>query len=133
MKKFLLIAALGMAVACGGSKGAEQTDGADAVKEQPAEPAAGPETAAENVLPNDGTRQVGDVTECPVSKDVFKISDKAPTVEHNGGTYYFCCKGCVEKFAADPDKYTSGGATEAHEAPADAPADAAPADAPAEG
>ena len=29
-------------------------------------------------------------------------------VEHDGTTYYFCSKGCVAKFTADPKKYLSG-------------------------
>src|SRR5215468_8675904 len=29
-------------------------------------------------------------------------------VDHNGQTYYFCSKGCVAKFTADPEKYLSG-------------------------
>ena len=29
--------------------------------------------------------------------------------EHSGKTYYFCCTGCEQKFAADPDKYLKGG------------------------
>jgi P-type Cu+ transporter len=29
-------------------------------------------------------------------------------VEHKGTTYYFCSKGCVAKFSADPEKYLSG-------------------------
>ncbi len=28
--------------------------------------------------------------------------------DHDGTTYYFCSKGCVAKFAADPKKYLSG-------------------------
>src|SRR5262245_21513896 len=28
--------------------------------------------------------------------------------EHDGTTYYFCSKGCLAKFAADPQKYLSG-------------------------
>src|SRR3954466_5337274 len=27
--------------------------------------------------------------------------------EHNGVTYYFCGKGCLAKFTADPEKYLS--------------------------
>src|SRR5438874_12444883 len=27
---------------------------------------------------------------------------------HDGKTYYFCCKGCLQKFQADPKKYLSG-------------------------
>ena len=29
-------------------------------------------------------------------------------VEHEGTTYYFCSKGCVAKFSADPKKYLAG-------------------------
>ena len=29
-------------------------------------------------------------------------------VEHKGTTYYFCSKGCVAKFSADPEKFLSG-------------------------
>ena len=29
-------------------------------------------------------------------------------VEHGGKTYYFCSKGCVAKFSADPEKFLSG-------------------------
>ena len=32
----------------------------------------------------------------------------AGQVEHNGTTYYFCSKGCVEKFRKDPEQYLSG-------------------------
>jgi Cu+-exporting ATPase len=32
----------------------------------------------------------------------------AGTVDHDGTTYYFCSKGCVAKFSADPKKYLSG-------------------------
>src|SRR5438552_1033332 len=32
----------------------------------------------------------------------------AGSVEHHGTTYYFCSKGCVAKFTADPDRYLSG-------------------------
>jgi len=32
----------------------------------------------------------------------------AGRVDHNGKTYYFCSKGCVAKFTADPEKYLSG-------------------------
>jgi Cu+-exporting ATPase len=29
-------------------------------------------------------------------------------LEHDGTTYYFCSKGCLAKFAADPDRYLAG-------------------------
>ncbi len=43
----------------------------------------------------------------------------AGRVEHNGTTYFFCSKGCVAKFAADPEKYLSGAREpmHAHHAP----------------
>jgi P-type Cu+ transporter len=31
-----------------------------------------------------------------------------PSHEHGGETYHFCCAGCRDKFAADPDKYLAG-------------------------
>lgn len=30
------------------------------------------------------------------------------TAEHEGTTYYFCCKGCRLDFQDDPQKYLSG-------------------------
>lgn len=63
-------------------------------------------TNAADVLPNDGTRKVGDITKCPVSGDVFKVSSESASTEHKGGTYYFCCKGCINKFKANPERFT---------------------------
>ena len=37
---------------------------------------------------------------CGMTVDPAKA---AATVDHNGRTYYFCCKGCAAKFSADPD------------------------------
>ena len=31
----------------------------------------------------------------------------AGSVEHNGRTYYFCSKHCVQKFRASPDQFTA--------------------------
>jgi len=28
--------------------------------------------------------------------------------DHDGKTYYFCCGGCLAKFQADPNRYSSG-------------------------
>jgi len=35
----------------------------------------------------------------PINKNIF--------VEYKGKKVYFCCKGCPEKFLADPDKYAA--------------------------
>src|ERR1700681_512108 len=39
---------------------------------------------------------------CGMAVDPQRAAAKA---EHAGNTYYFCGKGCAEKFRADPDKY----------------------------
>jgi len=41
-------------------------------------------------------------TTCPVSGE--KIV-KSAFVDYQGQRIYFCCKGCVSKFEADPEKY----------------------------
>lgn len=107
MKRFVVLvvgSVLMFSTACGaGSK--TTTDDATPAESHHGEPTSGPETSAEDVLPNDGTRQVGDITKCLVSGDVFRIADTHPKVEYEGGTYYFCCKGCVRDFNADPQKF----------------------------
>ena len=40
-------------------------------------------------------RKVGDITRCPVSDEVFKVTETTPTAEHDGKTYYVCCGGCT--------------------------------------
>ncbi len=60
-----------------------------------------------DVLPNDGTRKIGEVTKCAVSGEVFTVAEDSPKAEYNGGTYYFCCGGCVDKFKAEPTKFTA--------------------------
>lgn len=85
------------------------------------EPASSPTTQESQILPNDGTRVVGDITRCPVSGDVFTVSSDSPKVEQEGKTYYMCCDGCVDKFKADPDKFLSA----AHHPDAPAPLDPA--------
>ena len=45
----------------------------------------------------------------------MKVDPKsaAGTAEHDGKTYYFCSKHCVERFTADPRKYLASGSAEA--------------------
>ncbi len=40
---------------------------------------------------------------CIVSGD--KIDPKVPPIVHNNQQVKFCCKGCIKKFNACPDKY----------------------------
>jgi Cu+-exporting ATPase len=42
---------------------------------------------------------------CGMSVDPNRAAGQ---VEHHGTTYYFCSKGCVAKFTADPERYLSG-------------------------
>ncbi len=43
---------------------------------------------------------------CPVLGDVIASADAAVGhQDYEGKRYYFCCAGCPEKFAADPEKY----------------------------
>jgi len=41
---------------------------------------------------------------CGMTVDPFKA---AASIEHAGKLYHFCCKGCAEKFSADPGKFLS--------------------------
>jgi P-type Cu+ transporter len=45
---------------------------------------------------------------CGMSVDPAKA---AGTVEHGGTAYYFCSRGCVERFTKDPEKYFSAART----------------------
>jgi YHS domain-containing protein len=52
--------------------------------------------------PGQPAAQVTEQTTCPVmggaiNKDIF--------VEYQGKKVYFCCKGCIETFQANPEKY----------------------------
>ncbi len=42
---------------------------------------------------------------CPVSGE--ELENHKHTFEHNGKTYAVCCKKCLKKAQADPDKYAS--------------------------
>jgi YHS domain-containing protein len=58
-------------------------------------------------------------TVCPVMGAPFK---KDIYVDHNGKRVYFCCKGCVNSFKADPEKYMNK-MREQGAAPIDVPAE----------
>ena len=98
MKKLLAITLVGLAFAlagCGGG-GAAQT---------------GPNAPqAEADLKPFGESKLGDRQKCPISGEVFTVTDTSPKAELNGKTYYFCCQHCVQKFKDDPAKYLPKGA-----------------------
>jgi YHS domain-containing protein len=60
---------------------------------------------AKSALKAPGDATVGDRTTCPISGEEFTVTAASPKLEHQGKTYYFCCGGCDQKFASDPDKY----------------------------
>jgi hypothetical protein len=48
----------------------------------------------------------GDLTRCPVSGVVFRVSDQSPRVEHAGQSVRVCCEGCAEKFREQPSRFS---------------------------
>ena len=48
----------------------------------------------------------------PVCKMLVTAETAAGKYEFKGETYYFCAVGCKDKFAGDPEKYLSAGASE---------------------
>lgn len=94
---FMLAALILMtASACGGSTPAPAAPRVAAAPT--AAPSANPVKAA-------GEAKIGDRTRCPTSDEEFVVTADSPKVEYNGKTYYFCCSGCDQKFARDPEKY----------------------------
>jgi len=61
-------------------------------------------TAAPKVF--DKEQAVGTKATCPVMGTVFAIEKDTIHEEYNGKHVYLCCPGCIEKFKADPGKYT---------------------------
>ena len=79
-------------LACGGSSAPEAA-------------AAETTSGSELALVPPGETSVGDRSTCPVSGHEFVVTEDSPTFEHEGRTYHFCCSGCVDRFAADPERY----------------------------
>ncbi len=49
--------------------------------------------------------QVGELTACPVSGEVFVVDADHPYVEYEGDNVYFCCPGCIRRFQRDPEAW----------------------------
>lgn len=45
----------------------------------------------------------------PVCKMSVDPATSQHSFVHGGKTYYFCCKGCLRKFAATPEAYLAAG------------------------
>ncbi len=52
--------------------------------------------------------KVGDLTRCPVSGVVFRVSAESPQVEYSGRKLRVCCGGCAEKFREQPARFGGG-------------------------
>jgi hypothetical protein len=50
--------------------------------------------------------KVGDLTRCPVSGVVFRVSTQSPQVEYGGHSLRVCCEGCAEKFREQPSRFS---------------------------
>lgn len=42
---------------------------------------------------------------CPVTGKTLVKTDKTPSAQYKGNTYYFCCEGCKAKFEKEPAKF----------------------------
>src|SRR5450755_3246919 len=62
------------------------------------------EQAGDSLLPTAPARKAHKDPVCGMTVDPFKA---AASIEHAGQIYHFCCKGCAEKFSADPAKFLS--------------------------
>ncbi len=50
--------------------------------------------------------ELGKEVTCPVmTTEKFKVSVATPVIDYKGKAYFMCCKGCPEKFMANPEKY----------------------------
>ena len=50
-------------------------------------------------------KQLGAAVKDPVCGMMVNPATAKNKLQHAGKDYYFCCRYCVEKFQADPDKY----------------------------
>ena len=55
------------------------------------------------------TTEASSIEKDPVCGMTVDPARAAATYEHAGKTYYFCCRGCQEKFRAEPAKYLKSG------------------------
>jgi Cu+-exporting ATPase len=53
---------------------------------------------------------VGVLAKDPVCGMQVDPERAAGSESYRGTAYYFCCRGCLERFRADPERYLSGGA-----------------------
>ncbi|MBX2802286.1 MAG: heavy-metal-associated domain-containing protein [Myxococcales bacterium] len=62
---------------------------------------------AADVVSQPGAR-AGDLTQCPVSGVVFRLTDEHPSFVSDGQTWFTCCGMCMKKLEATPDRFIQG-------------------------
>ena len=67
------------------------------------------------------TSEASSIEKDPVCGMTVDPARAAATHEHAGKTYYFCCRGCQEKFRAEPAKYLKSGGLHVQERSAVSP------------
>jgi len=50
--------------------------------------------------------KIGDLTRCPVSGVVFRVTGETPRVEYAGQSRWVCCPGCAEHFRDNPARFS---------------------------
>jgi xanthine dehydrogenase accessory factor len=67
-----------------------------------------PDVPANQAEPGVGGRSELNLAEAvdPVCGMTVQANGSAPSLEHDGVTYYFCCAGCRRSFEENPDTYT---------------------------
>lgn len=48
---------------------------------------------------------VGDITRCPVSGNVFVVTEAHPVIETEGGPIFVCCSRCVAAYQRNPELF----------------------------
>jgi len=94
-----------LVVGCGSGGGSGEVTSADVTEPAPKTASQGETKAA--AWPTDVAihRNAAGEVECPVMKDAVKSPDGKKFQDYHGKRYYFCCDGCPESFAKEPDKY----------------------------
>jgi YHS domain-containing protein len=51
--------------------------------------------------------EVGDIAQCPVSGEVFRVTEDHTYFDVDEGRVYFCCPNCIRRFQRDPERWLS--------------------------
>jgi YHS domain-containing protein len=51
--------------------------------------------------------EVGDISQCPVSGEVFRVTEDHTYFDIEDGRVYFCCPNCIRRFQRDPERWLS--------------------------